>query len=47
MSECYAASNVAEGYAQGLDLRLNGEFVPGLRSAILKQRKIVIIGVHL
>ncbi|UQD56287.1 TonB-dependent siderophore receptor [Flavobacterium sp. K5-23] len=28
----YAASNVATGYAQGLDLRLNGEFVPGTES---------------
>ena len=28
----YAASNVAKGYAQGLDLRLNGEFVPGTES---------------
>jgi hypothetical protein len=24
----YSASNVAKGYAQGLDFRLNGEFVP-------------------
>jgi hypothetical protein len=30
----YAASNVAKGYAQGLDLRLNGEFVPGTESWI-------------
>jgi hypothetical protein len=28
----YAASNVAKGYAQGLDFRLNGEFVPGTES---------------
>lgn len=28
----YAASNVAKAYAQGLDLRLNGEFVPGTES---------------
>ncbi|MFB0911084.1 MAG: TonB-dependent receptor, partial [Flavobacterium sp.] len=28
----YSASNVAKGYAQGLDLRLNGEFVPGTES---------------
>jgi hypothetical protein len=28
----YAASNVATGYAQGLDFRLNGEFVPGTES---------------
>jgi membrane-bound lytic murein transglycosylase MltF len=39
----YSASNVAKGYAQGLDFRLNGEFVPeqnlGLVLAILKQRK--------
>ncbi|WP_414000347.1 carboxypeptidase-like regulatory domain-containing protein [Flavobacterium sp. W1B] len=28
----YAASNVAKGYAQGLDVRLNGEFVPGTES---------------
>jgi len=30
----YAASNVAKGYAQGLDFRLNGEFVPGTESWI-------------
>lgn len=30
----YAASNVAKGYAQGVDLRLNGEFVPGTESWI-------------
>lgn len=30
----YAASNFAKGYAQGLDLRLNGEFVPGTESWI-------------
>jgi hypothetical protein len=28
----YSASNVAKGYAQGLDFRLNGEFVPGTES---------------
>ncbi|PRZ28220.1 TonB-dependent receptor [Flavobacterium granuli] len=28
----YAASNVAKAYAQGLDFRLNGEFVPGTES---------------
>ena len=28
----YDASNVAEAYAYGLDLRLNGEFVPGTES---------------
>jgi hypothetical protein len=28
----YAASNVATGYAQGLDFRLNGEFVAGTES---------------
>jgi hypothetical protein len=28
----YAASNVAKAYAQGIDLRLNGEFVPGTES---------------
>jgi hypothetical protein len=43
----YSASNVAKGYAQGLDFRLNGEFVPernlGLVLAILKQRKIAKI----
>jgi hypothetical protein len=43
----YSASNVAKGYAQGLDFRLNGEFVPGTESwfslAILKQRKIAKI----
>jgi predicted transcriptional regulator with HTH domain len=42
----YSASN-AKGYAQGLDFRLNGEFVPeqnlGLVLAILKQRKIAKI----
>jgi hypothetical protein len=27
-----SASNVAKGYAQGLDFRLNGEFVPGTES---------------
>jgi hypothetical protein len=30
----YAASNTAKAYAQGLDLRLNGEFVPGTESWI-------------
>jgi hypothetical protein len=30
----YAASNNAKAYAQGLDLRLNGEFVPGTESWI-------------
>jgi hypothetical protein len=30
----YAASNDAKAYAQGLDLRLNGEFVPGTESWI-------------
>ncbi|MFV5695086.1 TonB-dependent receptor plug domain-containing protein [Flavobacterium sp. LB3P122] len=28
----YAANNNAKGYAQGLDVRLNGEFVPGSES---------------
>lgn len=28
----YAATNLAKAYAQGLDLRLNGEFVPGTES---------------
>ncbi|CAM4096570.1 TonB-dependent receptor [Flavobacterium sinopsychrotolerans] len=28
----YAANNSATGYAQGLDVRLNGEFVPGTES---------------
>jgi hypothetical protein len=28
----YAANNNAKGYAQGLDVRLNGEFVPGTES---------------
>src|SRR5690606_28226716 len=28
----YRASNIAEGYAYGLDMRLNGEFVPGTES---------------
>ena len=28
----YAANNDAKGYAQGLDVRLNGEFVPGTES---------------
>ncbi|MFV8327180.1 TonB-dependent receptor [Flavobacterium sp. ZS1P14] len=28
----YAATNNAKGYAQGLDVRLNGEFVPGTES---------------
>lgn len=28
----YAANNNAEAYAQGLDIRLNGEFVPGTES---------------
>jgi hypothetical protein len=28
----YAANNNSEGYAYGLDLRLNGEFVPGTES---------------
>ncbi len=28
----YAASNEAKGYAQGIDFRLNGEFVPGTES---------------
>lgn len=28
----YAAENIAEAYAYGLDLRLNGEFVPGTES---------------
>jgi hypothetical protein len=28
----YAANNLAKAYAQGLDLRLNGEFVPGTES---------------
>lgn len=28
----YAANNTAEAYAQGLDFRLNGEFVPGTES---------------
>jgi hypothetical protein len=42
----YSASNVAKGYAQGLDFRLNGEFVPEeswFSFAILKQRKIAKI----
>jgi hypothetical protein len=43
----YSASNVAKGYAQGLDFRLNGEFFReqnlGLVLAILKQRKIAKI----
>jgi hypothetical protein len=46
----YSASNVAKGYAQGLDFRLNGEFVPGtnlgLVLAILKQRKIAKIRLY-
>ena len=28
----YAATNLAKAYAQGIDLRLNGEFVPGTES---------------
>ena len=28
----YAASNIAKAYAQGIDFRLNGEFVPGTES---------------
>ena len=28
----YAANNLAKAYAQGLDIRLNGEFVPGTES---------------
>ncbi|BDB54827.1 TonB-dependent receptor [Flavobacterium ammoniigenes] len=28
----YAANNLAKAYAQGIDLRLNGEFVPGTES---------------
>jgi hypothetical protein len=43
LSDRYAASNVAKGYAQGLDFRLNGEFVPGTESwfsfGYLKQKK--------
>lgn len=30
----YAANNIAKAYAQGLDVRLNGEFVPGTESWI-------------
>ena len=30
----YAANNDATAYAQGLDVRLNGEFVPGTESWI-------------
>jgi hypothetical protein len=43
MNNRYSASNVAKGYAQGLDFRLNGEFVPeqnlGLVLAILNRGK--------
>jgi hypothetical protein len=28
----YAAQNLAQGYAMGIDLKLNGEFVPGAES---------------
>jgi hypothetical protein len=47
----YAASNTAKAYAQGIDLRLNGEFVPGTESWLsvgyLKLKKIVPIAVLL
>jgi hypothetical protein len=46
----YAASNTAKAYAQGIDLRLNGEFVPGTESWLsvgyLKLKKIVPIAFY-
>ncbi len=43
----YAAENIAQGYAAGIDIKLNGEFVPGAESwftASLMQTKENIIG---